>query len=232
MDRPFRFVVVTGPTREWIDPVRFISNPSTGKTGHCLASEALKRGFHEVIYIAGPVPERYQQVEGAQNIAVETTLEMGAAVRQQLADRTILVMAAAPADYTPAQISASKIKKSDKEGLSLQLKPTLDILKSIVEPARQLQGLFRVGFAAETDNLEEYAMRKLREKDLDMICANRVFKGETGFGENENALLIVDREGLQQWLGPGPKESLARLLLDRIELAVMAPAGGQRPKNK
>ena len=210
-----RLLVASGPPREWLDPVRFISNPSTGRTGWSLATLGLDR-FREVVFVSGPGLRQYGSVDGAHNVAVDTTEEMMNAVHDHLADQTLLIMSAAPADYTPAEPRDKKMKKVPGDPLTLTLKPTSDILKSIIPLADRYKQLYRVGFAAETNNVREYAARKLREKQLDFICANEVYKGQRGFGENENSLLVIDKSDDSMKLGPGDKEDLARELLNYL----------------
>ncbi|MBI3395233.1 MAG: phosphopantothenoylcysteine decarboxylase [Spirochaetia bacterium] len=211
-----RLVVGSGPTREWLDPVRFLSNPSTGRMGHAIASAGLGR-FREIVFISGPVGSGFQRVSGAVNFSVETTQEMRDRVVESLSNDTILVMAAAPADYAPVETRSTKIKKQQNVNLELTLKPTPDILLEVAQLKSRFTNLIRVGFAAETDNVIENALTKMQKKDLDFICANVVFKEETGFGDHPNSLLVLDRLGAEHTLGPAPKPELARSLLDYLE---------------
>jgi phosphopantothenoylcysteine synthetase/decarboxylase len=217
----FRLVVASGPTREWLDPVRFISNPSTGRTGWSLATSAVGR-FREVVFISGPGAEEFRTVEGACNVLVETTAEMTSAVRDHVGDQCVLIMSAAPADYTPTEAADQKIKKKSGEPYTLTLAPTTDILKSLIPLAAGWPGFYRVGFAAETRNVEEYALRKLAEKELDFICANQVYKSETGFGDHPNTLLVIDKVGETVKIGPATKDDLAVRLLDHIVAKIPA----------
>ncbi|MCR9143569.1 MAG: phosphopantothenoylcysteine decarboxylase [bacterium] len=217
----FRLVVASGPTREWLDPVRFISNPSTGQTGWSLATAAVGR-FRDVVFISGPGSERFRTVEGASNVLVETTAEMTSAVRDHIRDSCLLIMSAAPADYTPTEASDQKIKKVAGEPYTLTLSPTTDILKSLIPLAAGWSAFYRVGFAAETRNLEEYARKKLAEKDLDFICANQVYKSEAGFGDHPNTLLVIDKKGETSKIGPATKDDLAVRLLDHIVAQIPA----------
>lgn len=205
-------VVASGPTREWIDPVRFISNPSSGATGWQIARAGLEF-FQEVHFVSGPAEAGYGSVEGATNHAIETTTEMRDRVLECLRDRTLLVMAAAPADFTPAAPSESKIKKEGLESVTLELTRAPDVLLAVDAVAESYAGLYRVGFAAETDNVIENAADKLKRKRLDFICANRVFQSRLGFGANKNTLAILDAAGEQYHLGPSEKDRLARDLL-------------------
>ena len=211
----FRLVVTSGPTREWLDPVRFISNPSSGKTGWNIAHKGLSR-FREVILITGPVHREYAELEGGQTILVETTADMGQAVHDALIDNTLLVMSAAPADYTPQSVQDSKIKKSPDGLLELKLKPTMDILGRLRPRVESLQNVYLTGFAAETDNMRDNAYGKLKRKNLNFICANQVFKNQAGFGNNPNTWLVINAEGREHALGPAPKEELAEALLNLL----------------
>lgn len=208
----FRLVIGSGPTREWIDPVRYISNPSTGRTGWSLAKHGLDK-FGEVVLISGPGSAECRTIDGATNVAVETTAEMTSAVRDHICDRSVLIMSAAPADYTPATPRPQKVKKQAGEPYTLTLMPTTDILKSIIPLAADWPNFYRVGFAAETNNVEEYAWRKMKEKDLDFICANQVYRSEAGFGDNPNTLTVFNRSGEIAKIGPAEKDDLAARLL-------------------
>jgi phosphopantothenoylcysteine decarboxylase / phosphopantothenate---cysteine ligase len=161
-----RFLITAGGTREYLDPVRFLSNASSGKMGYALARAALKAG-HEVTLITAPTA--LQPPAGAEIIRVESAAEMFAAVKKYFARCDCLIMAAAVADYTPAHPSKTKLKKHAVR-LTLELKPTPDILKWA---GRQKErGQMLVGFALEDRDLRANAERKMREKNLDMIVAN------------------------------------------------------------
>ena len=211
-------MITSGPTREWLDPVRFISNPASGRTGWHLA-ETAKKQFQKIIYICGPVHPPYHRVEGAINISVETTEEMHDAVHNSLEDSCLLFMTAAPADFYYPAYSESKIKKSEffrseKSKISLKLEPTVDILKSIIPRTPHLSNFYRIGFSAETHNILERSLQKLKSKELDLICANQVYQDFTGFGDNPNTIFLLDRNGKQNTIGPCGKEELAELLLE------------------
>ena len=214
----YTVIITAGPTREWLDPVRFISNPASGKTGWHLAQIA-KKQFQKVIYICGPVHSPYDKVEGAINISVETTEEMHDAVHSSLEDSCLLFMTAAPADFYYPFCGENKIKKneffnSEKLKVSLELEPTVDILKSIIPRASQLSNFYRIGFSAETHNISEGSSQKLKAKELDLICANQVYRDFTGFGDNPNTIFLLDRNGKQTTFGLCTKEQLAYLLLE------------------
>lgn len=207
-------VVTSGPTREYFDPIRFLSNPSTGRMGHAVALSALKRGY-EVIYICGPVTPEYATVEGAQNISVTSTDDMLAAVNANLSAGDILVMAAAPADYKPAVKSPIKIKKT--ENPQINLVPNPDILKSMAEKNRTLNPrAVLIGFAAETHETEKYALGKLRDKELDMIFLNDVSRQGAGFASSTNEFTVFYRDGRRMELANAPKEVLGDKIIDCI----------------
>lgn len=216
----YRLVVASGPTREWIDPVRFITNPSSGKTGWAIASLG-RTMFRETSYISGPGKEEYRTVKGATNIHVETTAEMAKEVFHSISDYTILFMAAAPADFTPVRHSTIKIKKRYRRSLNVKLKPTTDILLSAGTKYTHLDHFYKVGFAAETDNVLEHALEKVKRKKCDYVCANIVFKEDKGFGEHENSLMIVDKKGITMTIGPFNKDVLAGKLLDFIVRSIV-----------
>ena len=199
-----RFLITAGPTREPIDPVRYISNRSSGKMGYAIAEAALDAG-HEVILISGPV--YLEPPRNAQLVSVSTTDEMSDAVHRQADDSEVCVLCAAVADYKPAEVSPVKIKKRAEE-MSLKLSPTRDILESL---GRQHDRKFLlVGFAAETDHIEENAAKKLRQKKCDIIVANDV---RVGMESDENELLILFRDGEIKKLSRAPKKNLGSELV-------------------
>ena len=198
------FLITAGPTREAIDPVRYISNRSSGKMGYAIADAALDAG-HDVILISGPV--NLSPPRNTKFISVSTSDEMFEAVHQHADSSDICVLCAAVADYKPAQVSPVKIKKCAAQ-VSLELVPTRDILHSL-----GLQGdreFFLVGFAAETDHLEANATKKLREKNCDIIVAN---DARIGMETDENELLILFRDGEMKKISRAPKTFLARELV-------------------
>jgi phosphopantothenoylcysteine decarboxylase/phosphopantothenate--cysteine ligase len=235
-----RIVITSGPTREWLDPVRFISNPSSGQTGYQLAIAAKKNYgnlFEEIILISGPGDSRYRNVPGIVNITVESTLDMQRATEASIDNNTILFMAAAPADFTPIETKNQKMKKStesndsafsraiDKENkekdiseisgiINVAFKPTSDILLSIKDV--KYSNFLKIGFAAETEKIEEYAKGKLVTKNLDYIVANYVNKDQIGFGSSDNSYYIFGKDGSEFKLAPAPKSDLSAMLLDLI----------------
>ena len=202
-----RILITAGPTREKIDPVRFISNRSTGKMGYAIAEQAIAMG-HEVILISGPValtppPE-------AKFIPVESAAEMAAAVHSASKEANMLIMSAAVADYRPAHPVDSKMKKQSG-ALFLELERTEDILASVGK--KKLPGQILVGFAAETEELEAHALDKLHRKNLDWIVANYV---ADGFGNDTNRVIIFNRDGGRFPLALSGKREIARQILDTI----------------
>ena len=210
------FVVTAGPTREPVDPVRFLSNRSSGKMGVAIASAAWRRGA-KVVLIAGPleVPDPV----GPSIVRVETTDQMADAVRQALPDAHALVMAAAPADFRAAEPVTSKIKKSGGPA-SIALAATIDILACTVR--HRPPGLVVVGFALETDHLIESARAKLADKQLDFIVANSAHEPDAGFGADTNRVTILGADGSSDPLPVMPKTALADQILDRVEALLRA----------
>ena len=202
-------LVTCGPTCEDIDPVRFITNRSTGKMGAALVEAACLRGAR-VKVISGPVNREY--APWADVIMVRSAGQMLDAVRDNLNGTDVLVMAAAVADYVPEAYRGSKIKKGDKL-TSLALKSSPDIL-STIRPFKDDK--FFVGFAAETENLSDAARKKLMSKGLDMIVANRVGESGTGFGSDTNSGLILSEAGVLDHFEQVEKEVLAHRILDFI----------------
>ena len=200
-----RFVVTAGPTREAIDPVRFISNRSSGKMGYAVA-EAARARKHDVTLISGPAtvpPPR-----GVTTISVTTGDEMHDAVHRAVRDCDVLVMCAAVSDYKPAIRSARKIKKR-KSAFALKLVPVRDILASL--PKRH--DYLVIGFAAETHDLKKNAQKKLREKNCDAIVANDVSGSETGMESDENEVTIFFRNGETKTISRASKKIIARELV-------------------
>jgi phosphopantothenoylcysteine synthetase/decarboxylase len=198
------FLITAGPTREAIDPVRYISNRSSGKMGYAIADAALDAG-HDVILISGPV--NLAPPRNTKFISVSTSDEMFDAVHQHADSSDICVLCAAVADYKPAEVSPVKIKKCAAQ-VSLELIPTRDILQSLGR--RPDRKFLLVGFAAETDHLEANATKKLREKNCDIIVAN---DARIGMETDENELLILCRNGETKRISRAPKTFLARELV-------------------
>ncbi len=210
-----RHVVVTaGPTREPVDPVRFISNRSSGRMGVSLAAAAYRRGAR-VTLVHGPL--EMATPRGAHAVAVETTAEMAAAVRAALADADVLVMAAAPADFTSAAPAAQKLKKESAPD-SIAITRTVDILKTTRDARRP--GTVVVGFALETEKVLEHAQGKLAAKDLDLVVANDATESGAGFGTPTNRVTIIGRTGAPDALPLASKDVVADAILDRVEALI------------
>ncbi|MGN0799150.1 MAG: bifunctional phosphopantothenoylcysteine decarboxylase/phosphopantothenate--cysteine ligase CoaBC [Christensenellales bacterium] len=203
-------LVSAGPTQERIDPVRYITNRSSGKMGYAIAEAAAARGAR-VTLISGPVT--LPVPEGVERVNVISSQDMFEAVHAAFDSCDGLIMAAAPADFTPATFAEQKIKKNGREGMTLELAATRDILKSIGE-RKQHQRV--MGFAAETEHLAENAAKKLEAKNLDMIAANDVTAAGAGFAVDTNAVTLYKRDGSSEQSGTMPKRALADWLLDRL----------------
>ena len=214
-----RFVITAGPTREYIDPVRFLSNPSTGKMGFAIARAAASRG-HDVTLVAGPVA--LKTPKGVRRIDVVSAREMMAAVEKALGEgaaeggarrgiRTadVFIATAAVADWRPAKCSAKKLKKGEMSG-TLRLVRNPDILKTV-------KGVRKVGFAAETNDVLAEARRKCREKGLEMIVANDVTEKGSGFGTDTNRVTFVRKDGSVERLPLMSKLSVARRIVKELE---------------
>jgi phosphopantothenoylcysteine decarboxylase/phosphopantothenate--cysteine ligase len=201
-----RVLVTAGPTREAIDPVRFVSNRSSGKMGFAVARAAFEAGA-EVTLVAGPV--YLPTPAGVRRVDVETAAEMFAATVERITDVDIYIGAAAISDYRP-EPATQKIKKHT-DRLTLEMAKSPDLLASI---ASRPGAPFTVGFAAETERVEEYARQKLERKRLDMIVANQV-GAKLGFDEDDNSVLILWREGRES-LGRMPKCDLARRIMATV----------------
>ncbi len=203
-----RVLVTAGPNREPIDPVRFISNRSTGKMGYAMAAAAWRRGA-DVVLISGPTA--LPPPHGVRCARVTTAAEMRDAVMREFEAATMILMAAAVADYRPARVAAQKLKKTGGP-LLIECERTADILGEL---APRKGDRYLVGFAAETEDVVANARRKLREKRLDMIVANDVSRAETGFEADTNAVAILDRRGRCD-VPLTTKEAVADAILDRI----------------
>ena len=204
-----RFVVTAGPTREAIDPVRFLSNRSSGKMGYAIAAAALARG-HDVTLISGPAciapPRR------ARFVPITTADQLHDAVHRAVRSCDVLVMCAAVSDYKPAVPAKRKLKKRTSS-FALRLKPTRDILASLPKNNRSY---FVVGFAAETHDLKINAQEKLRRKNCDLIVANDVSRSDSGMESDENEVVIFLRNGESEKIPRASKKNIARELVKII----------------
>lgn len=214
--------MTAGPTREPFDPARFISNPSTGRMGYALAAESAARGG-AVTLISGPTT--LTPPDGVQVVRVNTADEMFKAALNQLQGADLVLKAAAVADYRPETHSRGKVKKESlrrrilsrgtaDRAITLRLLPTPDILEEIGRRKKPRQIL--VGFAAETDDLERNALRKLRRKNLDLVVANRIGVAGEGFEGETNRAVVLHRDGRRTELPLMTKDEMARAILDLV----------------
>ncbi len=201
-------LITAGPTQEPIDPVRFITNRSSGKMGYALAEAAKERGAH-VVLVSGPV--HINPPGGVEVISVRTTEEMRRAVLRHLEPASIIIKSAAVSDYYLSEVPKQKLKKTAAR-LSLELDPTPDIL---AEVGQQKGDRLLIGFAAETQNLAEEARRKLLSKKCDMVVANLVGDG-LGFEADTNEIDIITRTGQTVHAGPASKREIAEKILDQV----------------
>jgi len=206
-----RVLVTAGPTREPLDPVRFISNPSSGKMGYALAEAAVVRAA-DVLLVSGPT--QLADPAGTEVVRVTSAAEMYDAVQARAGEVDIFIGTAAVADFRPARAEGSKIKKGERQDLTVSLERTPDILAGVAgwEPRPLI-----VGFAAETEDLRANAERKLCEKNMDLIVANDVTAEGSGFGAETNRVTILDAHGGAEDLPTMTKAEVAAHVLDRVE---------------
>ena len=205
-----RCLITAGPTREYFDPVRFISNPSSGKMGYALAKAALATGW-EVDLISGPVA--LSAPDGVKLHRVVTCEEMFAVADKLFPDCDILIKTAAVCDMRPKHRGEAKVKK-DQLSMTIEMEPTRDILKTLAASGRAEQ--YIVGFAAETNDVESYALKKLQEKKLDLIVANQVGGANGAFESDKNTVQIIDGKRSAKVIGPDNKEVVAEGIVDEI----------------
>jgi len=204
-------LVTAGPTREPIDPVRFVSNRSSGKMGYAIARAARRRGA-KVTLVSGPTA--LAAPYGVEYVQVTTAEQMAQAVHDRVAECTIMVAAAAVADYTPAEPSVRKLKKTGGE-MRIEMKRTEDILETVARERRP--GQILVGFAAETENVLDNARKKLHQKKLDLVVANDVGGDTGGFCSDDNAATLLYIDGREdQYIPLTSKRSLAATIMDRL----------------
>lgn len=216
-----RVLVTAGPTREELDPIRYISNHSSGKMGYAIARAARRRGA-AVVLVSGPVC--LEPPCGVKTINVSSAGEMREAALSEFADATIIIKAAAVADYRPESRAAGKIKKSDAS-LAVKLVKNPDIL---AEMGKAKGDRYLVGFAAETVGLEDNAAKKLAAKHLDMVVANDVSREGAGFGVDTNIVKILCSDGSVEDLPIMAKEELADIIMDRVVERVAQKREGRR----
>jgi phosphopantothenoylcysteine decarboxylase / phosphopantothenate---cysteine ligase len=204
-----KLLITAGPNREPLDPVRYLSNRSSGKMGYALARAAIRRGA-EVALISGPT--ELEPPAGARLTSVTTAAEMRHAVLEEFSGCTAVIMAAAVSDYRPVDFARKKIKRG-KGPIELRLEPNPDILQEI---SARKNGKMLVGFAAETGELVANAAKKLKDKNLDMIVANNVSEAGAGFDVDTNVATILDRDGTVRSLPLMSKDELAEQILDHL----------------
>lgn len=213
-----RVLVTAGPTRESLDPVRYITNHSTGKMGYAIAEAAAARGA-KVILVSGPVAEKVPS--NVTCIPVVTAKEMYEAVMEHRKEQDIIIKAAAVADYSPKKFSTEKVKKQDGE-LIIELERTKDILAELGENKGETQCI--CGFSMETEHVIENSKKKLKKKHADLIAANSLREDGAGFGTDTNHLFLITETG-EEDAGMLRKEECAHLLLDRLESIWKAKQG-------
>ncbi|MFA5257894.1 MAG: phosphopantothenoylcysteine decarboxylase [Opitutales bacterium] len=205
-----RALISAGPTREFFDPVRFISNPSSGRMGYAIAQAALDAGW-AVDLVSGPVS--LPAPAGATLVPVVSAADMLEAVQARFDACDVLIMSAAVSDYRPMRRVEHKVKKAG-ERVVAELEPTTDILKTVA--ARKKPGQYVVGFAAETNDGANYALAKMSAKNCDMMVANRVGQPGEGFESERNSVLLLWPDGRREEIGDSDKREIARRIVERI----------------
>lgn len=205
-----KFLISAGPTIEALDPVRYLTNHSSGKMGYELAREAYKRGA-EVTLVSGPTSLEPPKVDKLINI--KSTQDLFEAVDENFDQTDVLIMAAAPADFRPENQSSQKIKKEEKDEMTLSLAPNPDVLKTM---GQRKKDQVLVGFAAESENELIYGQKKIQAKNLDMIVINNITAKDAGFKTDTNKVFIVDKDLKVEDLDLMSKTDLANVILDRV----------------
>mgnify|MGYP000996912074 FL=1 len=205
-----KVLVTAGPTKEFIDPFRCLTNPSTGKMGIAIANECAKRGA-EVILVSSINDDSISNK--VKKVKIISTNDMFEAVKNNFKDCDFIIKAAAVSDYTPVQIFDKKVKKQDGN-LSIEFKRTQDILKYVGDNKTDNQKV--IGFAAETNNLIEYAKEKITKKNLDYIVANDISKKDIGFGSEDNEVYIINKHGNIKKIDKNSKNNIAKAIIDEI----------------
>ena len=205
-----RVLITAGPTEEAIDPVRYITNHSTGKMGYAIAKVAVERGA-QVTLVSGPVA--IEPTKFVEDIKIRSAAEMAEAVKSSAADSDIIIKSAAVADYRPKNVATEKIKKKDGEDSSIALERTEDILSYLGEHRRD--GQFICGFSMETENMLENSKKKLEKKKVDMIVANNLRTQGAGFGTDTNVVTLITKDEARE-LPIMSKEDVAQAIFDKI----------------
>ena len=207
-----KLVVSAGGTREKIDPVRHLTNRSSGKMGYALAVTARDSGEDVTLISASEI----ESPLGVNFIPVESAKDMEKVVLEQCSDADILIMAAAVSDWTPANVNDQKIKKSKEDSLEIKLVKTPDILERLSNN----DNLIKVGFAAETENLVSNARKKIIDKKLDIVAANDVSRVDSGFESENNKIILIDKQGGEEDLGMLTKLQASTKILDKIKTII------------
>ena len=205
-----KVLVTAGPTKEFIDPFRCLTNPSTGKMGIAIANECAKRGAEVILVSSIDDDSINNQVK---KVKITSTNDMFQAVRDNFKDCNFVIKAAAVSDYTPVQVFDKKVKKQDGN-LSIEFKRTQDILKYVGDNKSDNQKV--IGFAAETNNLIGYAKEKIIKKNLDYIVANDISKKDIGFGSEDNEVYIIDKHDNIKKIDKNSKNNIAKAIIDEI----------------
>ena len=205
-----KILVTAGPTKEFIDPFRCLTNPSTGKMGISIANECARRGA-EVILVSSVDNDSISN--NVKKVKITSTNDMFEAVKNNFKDCDFIIKAAAVSDYTPVQIFDKKVKKQDGN-LTIEFQRTQDILKYVGDNKHEGQKV--IGFAAETNNLIEYAKEKIVKKNLDYIVANDISKKDIGFGSDDNEVYIIDRHDNIKKIDKSNKNNIAKAIVDEI----------------
>ena len=205
-----KVLVTAGPTKEFIDPFRCLTNPSTGKMGISIANECARRGA-EVILVSSVDNDTISSK--VKKIKITSTNDMFEVVKNNFKDCDFIIKAAAVSDYTPVQVFDKKVKKQDGN-LTIEFQRTQDILKYVGDNKREGQKV--IGFAAETNNLIEYAKEKIVKKNLDYIVANDISKKDIGFGSDDNEVYIIDRHDNIKKIDKSNKNNIAKAIVDEI----------------
>lgn len=206
-----KVVITAGPTREYLDPVRYLSNPSTGKMGYALARAARARGA-DVVLISGPVA--LPPPAGVRTVAVVSCAEMADATLREASDADVVIGAAAPADFAPATCAEQKVKKAGRERITLEMLPTIDILAEVGKTKHP--GQIIVAFAAETEQLEAHAAAKLQRKHADLVVANDVTQPGVGFAGDTNGAVLLFADGRRAVIPVQAKDTMAERILDAV----------------
>ena len=205
-----KVLVTAGPTKEFIDPFRCLTNPSTGKMGISIANECARRGA-EVILVSSVDNDSISN--NVKKVKITSTNDMFEAVKNNFKDCDFIIKAAAVSDYTPVQIFDKKVKKQDGN-LTIKFQRTQDILKYVGDNKQEGQKI--IGFAAETNNLIEYAKEKIVKKNLDYIVANDISKKDIGFGSDDNEVYIIDKHDNIKKIDKSNKNNIAKAIVDEI----------------